>query len=223
MSWDQDAYARSIIADLARVRPLGDFVLVQPFTLDEQLAMESRQIAPSPIQMTRDGRYVSNRGKGLRYGRVVAMGDGDRVIGILCSVCGLEQHRIERGQDQKKWRCAGCGSFDLHAGVSKTAPWVGSAMAAETQRAPLGCRIGDTVIFPRVPANEISINGQEFVCIHEEQHVWGVIETGEYITLPARDLRTTVKDGEPYIPEPIEAFDPARPIAAKSIEEPVYV
>jgi co-chaperonin GroES (HSP10) len=42
----------------------------------------------------------------------------------------------------------------------------------------MGCTLGDIVIFPRVPANEIAINGLEFVMLHEEQHVVGVVEQG---------------------------------------------
>ena len=195
MSWDQDAYARSIITDLAKLKPLGDFVLVQPLSQDEQLKMEDRHIAPSPIQMTKDGRYVSNRPRGLRYGRVVAMGAGDRSIVLICKSCRIMQYRIERGQESKKWRCSDCGSFDLCAATVSDAD--GGHLFID--RAPMNCTLGDVVAFHRVPANEISINGQEFVMCHEEQHIVAVLD------------QDSGSD-----------FDPARPVAAKSIQEPVY-
>jgi len=193
MSWDQDAYARSIITDLAKLKPLGDFVLVHPLSLDDQLKMEDRHIAPSPIQMTKDGRYVSNRPRGLRYGRVVAMGAGDKVIVLVCQSCDRMQHRIERGQDSKKWRCSECGSFELQAAGGD------GAETSLIARAPMNCTLGDVVAFHRVPANEISINGQEFVMCHEEQHIVAVLD------------QDSGSD-----------FDPARQVAAKSIQEPVY-
>lgn len=199
MAWDNDPYARSIIGDISKLKPLGDFVLVKPFTLDEHLAMEDRLMAPSPIKMTNDGRYVSNRPRGLQYGKVIACGAGDRVMLLVCQDCNAYQPRIERGQDSKKWRCGLCGGFRLESAASDR-PEI-----AEIARASLGCSLGDVILFPRVPANEISINGEGFVMIHEEQHVWAVVELGEWITLPARDLAMTVKDGVAYVPQPVSA------------------
>lgn len=194
MAWDNDPYARSIIADISKLKPLGDFVLVKPFTLDEQLAMQDRLMAPSPIKMTSDGRYVSNRPRGLQYGKVIACGAGDRILCLVCQSCEKFQHRIERGQESKKWRCSECGGFDLVSGAGE------SPDTADIARASLDCRLGDVILFPRVPANEISINGEGFVMIHEEQHVWAVVELGEWITLPARDLAAFGRDGEAYTP-----------------------
>ena len=162
---DNDPYSRSIETDLAQFRPLGDFVLVRPFSEREQLAMEDRTIAQSPLTMTRDGRYLFNRPRGLQYGTVVAMGAGDRVILLGCKACGTFGTRIDRGWESRKWRCTDCGGFDLF-----------STRLAPDSRAPMGCTLGEVIIFPRVPANEIRMNGEEFVVIHEEQHVYGVLE-----------------------------------------------
>jgi co-chaperonin GroES (HSP10) len=35
---------------------------------------------------------------------------------------------------------------------------------------------GDEVIYPRVPANDLRINGEEYTMLHEEQHCLAVVE-----------------------------------------------
>jgi ribosomal protein L37AE/L43A len=170
---DEDPYLRSIIADVRKIKPLGDFVLVQPFTLDQQLAMEARQIAPSPIHMTQDGRYRSDRPRGLRYGTVVAAGPGDAMLLLRCKSCMTEQYRVERGQESRKWRCNKCGKYEFDVALSTRTDRV------MIERAPMHCALGDTVIFPRIPANEIQINGHDYIWCHEEQHILGVVEFPE--------------------------------------------
>lgn len=177
---ENEPYSRSIETDLAKFRPIGDFVLVRPFSEREQLIMEDRTIAQSPLTMTRDGRYLFNRPRGLQYGTVVAMGAGDLAIALWCGKCGLIQSRIERGQESRKWRCSSCASRDVHSKTCRDDELAGlpagGTARVSASRIAMGCQLGDVVLFPRVPANEVRLNGEEFVCLHEEQHVLAVID-----------------------------------------------
>lgn len=152
--------------DIEALRPLGDFVLVKPLVTTNDAG-----IIDPKTQRTKDGRWrLQNRETGNRFGTVIAVGAGDRVIQLVCQSCDLPQHRIDRGQETKKWRCSQCGGVDLHAGGGDAA-WL-----ADISRMPLGVSPGDVVIFPRVPANEVIINGEEFVLLHEESQIYGVVE-----------------------------------------------
>lgn len=143
--------------DPASIKPLGDFVLVKPFPLFTSLIIDPK------TQMTKDGRWrLQNRETGNRFGRVVAMGAGDRVVGLHCGDCGAMNARIERSQDTKLWKCSVCAGRQL--------------VAVDTGRAPMNLQVGDVVIFPRVPSNEMKINGEEYCWLREEQHVLAVVD-----------------------------------------------
>lgn len=43
-------------------------------------------------------------------------------------------------------------------------------------RHPMHVKPGDEIIYARVPANDIRIDGQEYMFLHEEQHILCVIE-----------------------------------------------
>ncbi len=43
-------------------------------------------------------------------------------------------------------------------------------------RFDMGVEVGDVVLYPRVPANDVRINGEEHTLLHEEQHILAVIE-----------------------------------------------
>ena len=43
-------------------------------------------------------------------------------------------------------------------------------------RLPMNAAPGDEIVYPRVPANDIRLNGEEYVFLHEEQHILAVIE-----------------------------------------------
>lgn len=43
-------------------------------------------------------------------------------------------------------------------------------------RHPMYVKPGDTVVYPRVPANNVVLNGDEYTLIHAEQHVLAVLE-----------------------------------------------
>lgn len=50
------------------------------------------------------------------------------------------------------------------------------SMIAVTKLLPMHVKVGDTVLYPRVPANDVRIDGQEYTFLREEQHVLAVIE-----------------------------------------------
>jgi co-chaperonin GroES (HSP10) len=75
---------------------------------------------------------VRNPEVGLRRGKVVACGPGDRLV---------------------------------HAGLP--------------DRAPMNVSPGDTVLYTRVPANDVKIGGRMYTMCHEEQHIYAVLDASE--------------------------------------------
>jgi co-chaperonin GroES (HSP10) len=124
MSWEEGW--RSAEMDLSKLTPLHDFVLVH------EIPEKTLLVQNGVMHMTGDYRWRSDRPKGLRRGRVVAVGRGDK---ILCGPCACEGRRAE---------------MNVHA--------------------------GDEVVYPRVPANDVVINGEEYTFLHEEQHVLAIVE-----------------------------------------------
>lgn len=47
---------------------------------------------------------------------------------------------------------------------------------ADGSRFEMGVEVGDIVLYPRVPANDVRINGEEHTLLHEEQHILAVVE-----------------------------------------------
>jgi co-chaperonin GroES (HSP10) len=163
MSWrDKHDFQPEILTDPATVKCLGDLVLVRPF----DVAPDSIIVDPG-TSMTKDGRWVQNRPQGNRLGTVVAAGKGDKMIGLYCEDCAKTEMRIVvTDQRMKRMTCA-CGGQKL------TISHNGHALPA---RAEMPVAIGDVVIFPRVPANELELNGEEYVFLHAEQHILGIVE-----------------------------------------------
>jgi co-chaperonin GroES (HSP10) len=164
MSWEEESFA-PISTDLAALTPLHDFVLVQEIPPEEA-------IIKSPVHMTGDYRWVSDRPKGLRRGRVVAVGKGDRLFYMTCPKCRRpngDTHGplCERAETAKRFVCRNCGAtlehFEQHG-------------RAVVTRCEMYVKVGDEVIYPRVPANDVTINGDEYTFLHCEQHVLALIE-----------------------------------------------
>jgi co-chaperonin GroES (HSP10) len=154
MAWkDLHDYQPTIYADLLKLTPLHDFVLVQPLPHPDTIIIDPG------IHMTQDYRWRSDRPRGNRYGRVVAIGLGDRLLSFACDKCHGATWRIESA---KRFTCKCGGSLE--------------ALPLTPRRAEMHVQIGDVVVFPRVPANEIEINDVEYCFIHEEQHVLAIIE-----------------------------------------------
>ena len=142
----------------AGMRPMGDFVLVRA------IPPEPGAILNPNLVKTGDGRYKDdNRRRGLRRGRVVVVGPGDKVERVRCGTCGLKFTRQPNEWDATRegYPCR-CGGI---------APEAGSA-----GRHVMHVRVGEEVVYPRVPANEIIIDGEEYTLCHEEQHILAVIE-----------------------------------------------
>ncbi len=156
MSWEAQ-YTPLIDADIAKLTPLHDFVLVKPMP-------PADLVLRSPIHQTKDYRWRSNRPTGLQYGTVVAAGKGDRLIGMFCPKC---IHGFLKVETAKTFSCPKCRK--------SAEPLVDCVNGrAYVERADMHCKIGDVVIYPRVPANDVEINGELYTFLHLEQHVLAV-------------------------------------------------
>lgn len=164
---DNDPFFRRVNADPAAIQPHGDCVLVQPI---EDPTAPAPLIVESETKMTSDGRWRWDRKRGNQYGRVVAVGPGDRLLVMYCNACwqkGISSF-TSRLETAKSRTCQNCGGV-LTLGADKD----GSALV---DRAEMYVKPGDVVIFPRVPANEMEIGGESFVWLRQEQHVLAVLE-----------------------------------------------
>lgn len=166
MSWDAP-FQSSITTDLAALKPLHDFVLIEPFD-----AAPGTLIIDPGVKMTKDYRWVSPRPRGPRYGTVVAVGAGDRLIGFCCLSCNTTTDRIETA---KRFTCHVCGE-PLHVlqGI-----FHGGGLAIS--RADMHVKPGDVVLYNQRPANEVVLNGKKYTLHHEEQDILAVIEEEESI------------------------------------------
>jgi co-chaperonin GroES (HSP10) len=54
---------------------------------------------------------------------------------------------------------------------------VGPGDIVKGERYALGVKPGDIVLYDRVPANDVNLNGQMYTLCHEEQHVIAVLES----------------------------------------------
>jgi hypothetical protein len=162
MAWkDLHPFQPEILTDPASIRCLADFVLVKPFP-------PAGLIINPGVHMTQDYRWRQDRPRGNRTGTVVAIGSGDKMIGLACADCQRFELRLLRTDSDIKRLACECGGEKLTVALKDGTPM--------TQRAGLNVSVGDVVVFPRVPANEIEINGEEYVFLHEEQHVLAVID-----------------------------------------------
>lgn len=158
-----------ILTDLTKLVPLHDFVLVKPFP------PQSVIIDPG-VKMTRDFRWVNPRARGNRFATVVAIGKGDRWFGMFCEPCLFGPDKIDGTlicrkmlETAKRHKCLKCGGVMMRYSDLPGGPVVEG-------RAPMHVKIGDIVVHPQVPANEVELNGERYFFLHEEQHVLAVVE-----------------------------------------------
>lgn len=95
----------------------------------------------------------------LRIGEVLQVGPGDAAYIGWCRYCDVFTRRML----VPPVKCTYCGKA-LEDGVSTHA------------NIALGVRVGDKVIYPRVPDNDITVNGEELTMLHEECHVLAVLD-----------------------------------------------
>lgn len=197
MAWhDHVAYQPVITGDPASIRPLGDFVLVRPLSDEEGGKLTGTGLAElsslSEFHMTADYRYRWNRPRGNRYGEVLACGDGDLMVGLQCSKCGRSRMRIAyidatriraacpdcAGEMRTLTFCPAYVEYDPERETVEQASTRAKAIPPKTytKRAEMFVHPGDIVVYPQVPANEIEINSEKLVFLHQEQHVLAVIE-----------------------------------------------
>lgn len=157
--------------EISTIRPIGDFVLVRPFPREHGTG--SLIIDPG-TQMTKDGRWrTKNRLRGNQMGEVIAVGKGDRMFGYICCFCSFIRNaptRDFRIAGARTPKCSICHEPMYLAMADRVA---GIPLS---KRAPMNVQPGDIVIYPQVPANEVSINGERLIFLHEEQHVLAVVE-----------------------------------------------
>jgi co-chaperonin GroES (HSP10) len=107
---------------------------------------------PEPVNssMVQRPERWQNPEEGLRTGRVVAVGRGDVCTSEDTSNCNIiSKIRMIDG---------------------KQADWTTSARHA------MNVKPGDVVIYPRVPANDVVIDGRAYTFLREEQHVLAVLD-----------------------------------------------
>ncbi len=161
---DLHPYQPNISGDPATVRCLGDFVLVRPFPPADLI------INPG-VKMTQDKRWRQDRDKGNRTGEVIAVGPGDKMVELMCNDCCKFWWRAVHADSTKiRLACDVCGGDKI------TMLAYGDMSFAQVYRADMDVQVGDIVVFPQVPANEIEINGEKLVFLHQECHVLAVIE-----------------------------------------------
>lgn len=178
MAWhDHVAYQPVIEGDVSSIRPLGDFVLVRPLSDEEGGKLTGTGLAElsslSEFHMTADYRYRWNRPKGNRYGEVVACGEGDLMVFMECDTCKSVTVRIAYKDASSLRKRCDCGGTRRTATIFEH--------YADVTHAEMFVHPGDIVVYPQVPANEIEINGEKLVFLHQEQHVLAVIEP-EFVT-----------------------------------------
>lgn len=50
-------------------------------------------------------------------------------------------------------------------------------MLADGERGPMNCKVGDRVIYDQASNRVLILDGQEFLILHDEQHIWGKVES----------------------------------------------
>lgn len=143
---------------LENIKPMGDCVLVR--------VLPEEEVTASGIVLPQTG----NDSSGLRIGEVIAAGPGDRLIHYWClyykcssrdAMPAFDAYRLMNGKTPK---CPNCGRDMEPSGLPAR------------RRAPMHVKPGDRIWYRRVLANQQLINGELYQLIHEEAHIWAVLE-----------------------------------------------
>jgi co-chaperonin GroES (HSP10) len=149
------------VEDASQVKPTGDFVLIKPLPNDDPL---SRLWLPASVHRK---KMI------LKRGLVIAVGQGDSIVQLKCTECGKERARLavlipDRTADSR---------LPIKTGTCKCGCSMVEVLG--TSRAAMNVQAGDEILYWRSPANDVRINEEEYVFLHEEQHIVGVIEKEE--------------------------------------------
>lgn len=120
------------------------------FVLVKRLPDEESAVTAGGIVLPESARSADR--PGLRRGLVVLIGAGDAVF---CERC---------------WTRGSYTSGPLGVVTCE------DCRGAGKKRHPMNVEPGDVVVYQRAPANDIRLNGEEYVFLHEQQHVLAVLE-----------------------------------------------
>lgn len=143
-----------IWADLERLRPRGDCVVVRLIPEPEQHA----NLIWIPDVVRKGENSLP------RIGEVVAVGLGDRLFTWFCKCCIGGQRSTFHAPEP----CPICGQNDF-----------GPAEIDFITRHPMHVKPGDRVVFWRVLANQMIINEEIFQFVREESQILAVLEEEE--------------------------------------------
>jgi co-chaperonin GroES (HSP10) len=150
-----------IQCDLDELELLGNMLLVKRIPEDAKV---------NGVDVPQNLRTPSAEGKAItavaaRRGVVVKLGRGDRLLYFCCPTCISTVRWSSAGDPSPK--CGHCGGlmtpFEDHRGFAE-------------KRDSFDVCLGDVVFYPRVPANDVKINGEEYTILREHQHVLAVLE-----------------------------------------------
>lgn len=143
----------SVAAELEEIRPLYDFVLVR--RLDDDGKKDGLVILPDTAR--------NPMKPGVKQGKVIACGAGDKSPRTYwsCSKCKRIWGIYENAFAEV---CNKCGNWATLDGCD------------DAGRIGMHVKPGDTVLYQRAPANNVVINGGEYVFLHEESQILAVIE-----------------------------------------------
>jgi co-chaperonin GroES (HSP10) len=178
----RELFKVAIPAELEDVHPFGDCVLVQRIDADERGETVSAAGVISP-------KIPRHKVQSLHTGVVLRVGLGDRLIVFRCRFCNNEQsinasHGRPWGGRDYSFVC----SAPKMCAVCRVEEYAEDDMWEQVgeHRRSMGVKPGDTILYPRVPANDVrmaafdqqsfNVGGGNYTFLHEEQHVWAILE-----------------------------------------------
>lgn len=151
----------NIECDLDKLELLGNMVLVKRLPDDEE--RNGVVLPEKALNKSGEGQHISARDNvPTRKGVVVKLGRGGRIFRFSCR--RHEEFLVDAlATEGDRPKCHECGlpmSFDKYTGRRDTFP----------------VARGDVIFYPRVPANDIQINGEHYTILREHQHILAVLE-----------------------------------------------
>jgi len=117
----------------------------------------------------------------LRWGNVIAVGPGDKYIETVADqrrMDGDGRVPLRRKHAERECRtCNGTGEIKVLAGIIPCPQCDGSG----NLRLPMACKSGHRVLYSRRLEAEVTIQGQTYGMVHEEQSVFGIWTTFDIV------------------------------------------